>query len=75
MEKIKCKLCDTFFHGRTFQIKKNVFAKSPNIRLPINQFKDKFKIANKSEKFLISTVPQSWSCTRVEKRSLLLAIT
>lgn len=65
IEKIKCKLNETFFHGKgDYEQKCGCEYTESEI---IDQFKEKFRIANKSEKFLILTaLPKSWSCARIE---------
>ena len=67
MEKIKSKLNDKFFQGENASYEKECDCDESQNEI-INQFKEKFKIANKNEKFLILTsLPKSWSCARVEK--------
>lgn len=67
VDKIKSKLSDKFFHGEKTPNKKECDCDESENEI-LNQFKDKFKIANKSEKFLILTsLPKSWSCAKTEK--------
>lgn len=67
MEKIKCKLNDTFFQGEDVQNQAGCDCDS-TLQEIIDQFKEKFKIASKNDKFLILTsLPKSWSCARIEQ--------